>query len=62
MRGAERYQKYIKYVLFVMVAGFLVFITPHTMVMSPAELKAMGGQQHPVLGNFGVMSAKDGGD
>ncbi len=61
MRGAERYQKYIKYVLFVMVAGFLVFITPHTMVMSPAELKAMGGQQHPVLGNFGVMSAKNGG-
>jgi hypothetical protein len=31
------------------------------MVMTPAELKAMGGQQHPVLGNFGVMSAKNGG-
>jgi len=29
--------------------------------MSPAELKAMGGQQHPVLGNYGVMSAKNGG-
>ena len=27
----------------------------------PAELKAMGGQQHPVLGNYGVMSAKNGG-
>jgi cytochrome bd ubiquinol oxidase subunit I len=49
MRGAEKYQR------------FLVFITPHTMVMSPAELKAMGGQQHPVLGNYGVMSAKNGG-
>lgn len=61
MRGAERYQKYIKYVLFFMVMGFLVFITPHTMVMTPAELKAMGGQQHPVLGNYGVMSAKNGG-
>lgn len=61
MRGAERYQKYIKYVLFFMVMGFLVFITPHTIVMTPAELKAMGGQQHPVLGNYGVMSAKNGG-
>jgi len=38
-----------------------VFITPHTMVMTPSELKAVGSQQHPVLGNFGVMSAKNGG-
>ncbi len=61
MRGAEKYQRYIKYMVFVLVVGFLIFITPHTMVMTPAELKAMGGQQHPVLGNYGVMSAKNGG-
>lgn len=61
MRGAEKYQRYLKYVVFAMAASFLVFITPHTIVMTPAELKAMGGQQHPVLGNFGVMSAKNGG-
>src|SRR5919106_941685 len=61
MRGAERFQRYIKYLVFVLVCGFLIFITPHTMVMTPAELKAMGGQQHPVLGNYGVMSAKNGG-
>jgi cytochrome d ubiquinol oxidase subunit I len=61
MRGAEKYQRYIKYLVFMLVVGFLVFITPHTMVMTPAELKAMGGQQHPVLGNYGVMSAKNGG-
>lgn len=61
MHGAEKYLRYVKYLLFLMAAGFLVFITPHTMVMTPAELKAMGGQQHPVLGNFGVMSAKNGG-
>jgi cytochrome bd-type quinol oxidase subunit 1 len=61
MRGAEKYQRYIKYLVFVLVCGFLIFITPHTMVMTPAELKAMGGQQHPVLGNYGVMSAKNGG-
>lgn len=61
MRGAERYLRYVKYLVFVMICSFLIFITPHTMVMSPAELKAMGGQQHPVLGNYGVMSAKNGG-
>lgn len=61
MRGAEKYQRYIKYLVFVLVVGFLVFITPHTIVMTPTELKAMGGQQHPVLGNYGVMSAKNGG-
>jgi hypothetical protein len=61
MRGAEKYQRYIKYLVFILVVGFLIFITPHTMVMTPAELKAMGGQQHPVLGNYGVMSAKNGG-
>jgi cytochrome d ubiquinol oxidase subunit I len=60
MKGSERYQKYIKYLLFLMTVAFLVWLTPHTMVMRPAELKAMGGQQHPVVGNFGVMSAKNG--
>jgi len=60
MRGAERYQKYIKYILFLTTAAFLVWLTPHTLVMRPAELKAIGGQQHPVIGNFGVMSAKNG--
>src|SRR6266581_30422 len=60
MRGAERYQKYIKYMVFVLIVCFIVWLTPHTMVMTPAELKAMGGQQHPVLGNYGVMSAKNG--
>ncbi|GKS59117.1 hypothetical protein YTPLAS18_26440 [Nitrospira sp.] len=61
MRGAEKYFRYIKYLVFILIVGFLIFITPHTMVMTPAELKAMGGQQHPVLGNYGVMSAKNGG-
>ena len=60
MRGAERFQKYIKYILFLTTAAFLVWLTPHTLVMRPAELKAIGGQQHPIIGNFGVMSAKNG--
>ena len=60
MKGAERYAKSIKYVLFLTTAAFLVWLTPHTLIITPQELKAMGGQQHPVVGNFGVMSAKNG--
>ena len=60
MKGAERYQRYIKYILFLTTAAFLVWLTPHTLVMKATELKAIGGQQHPVVGNFGVMSAKNG--
>jgi cytochrome bd-type quinol oxidase subunit 1 len=60
MPGAERYQRYIKYLLYGLVVSFLVWFTPHTLVMTPEETKAMGGAQHPVIGNFGVMSAKNG--
>jgi cytochrome bd-type quinol oxidase subunit 1 len=60
MKGAERYQRAIKYILFGMTAAFLVWLTPHTLVMKASELKAIGGQQHPIIGNYGVMSAKNG--
>jgi cytochrome bd ubiquinol oxidase subunit I len=60
MKGSDRYQKYFKYILLLMSAAFLVWLTPHTLVMTAAELKAIGGQQHPVIGNYGVMSAKNG--
>jgi len=60
MKGSDRYQKYFKYILLLMSASFIVWLTPHTLVMTAAELKAIGGQQHPVIGNYGVMSAKNG--
>ena len=60
MPGAERYQRYIKYLLYGLVVSFLVWFTPHTLFLTPEEAKAMGGAQHPVIGNFGVMSAKNG--
>ncbi len=47
-----------KWVFSVLALCALVYITPHTMVMTPLELKNVGGQQHPVLGNYGVESAK----
>ena len=60
MPGAERYHRYIKYLLYGLVVSFLVWFTPHTLVLTPEEAKDIGGAQHPVIGNFGVMSAKNG--
>ncbi len=57
--GGEKYRKAIKYMAFVLVACFLVWFTPHTIVMTGSEIKALGGAHHPVLGVLGVMSAKN---
>jgi cytochrome bd ubiquinol oxidase subunit I len=54
-----RYSRYAKYVFLILAACMAVYITPHTMVMTPRELLQMGGQQHPVLGNYGVESSKN---
>jgi cytochrome d ubiquinol oxidase subunit I len=52
------YRHHIKYIFLILVACVLVYITPHTLVITPVELKAMGGQQHPIVGNYGVESSK----
>ncbi len=57
--GAERYNKYIKYLAIVIVGAFLVWFTPHTLVLSNAELKALGGPYHKYLGPLGLMPAKN---
>src|SRR6266571_5360658 len=60
MPGSERYHRYIKYILYGLVISFLVWFTPHTLVLTSEEAKDIGGSQHPVIGNYGVMSAKNG--
>jgi cytochrome d ubiquinol oxidase subunit I len=60
MNGGERYQGYLKFLVVALVGCLFVWFTPHTMLMAPSEVKAMGGAQHPVIGNYGVMSAKNG--
>lgn len=54
-----RYGRYAKYVFLTLAACMAVYITPHTIVMTPRELLQMGGQQHQVLGNYGVESSKN---
>ena len=59
VKGSHRYMKYCKYMVLLLICCFTMWMTPHTIVMIPAELKAMGGAQHPIVGHFGVMSAKN---
>src|SRR2546429_3158722 len=60
IHGGVRYQRYFKYLVWAMMACVVIWLTPHTLMMSSGEVKAMGGAQHPVIGNYGVMSAKNG--
>jgi cytochrome bd-type quinol oxidase subunit 1 len=60
IKGGERYQPYYQILLGVLMLALFIWLTPHTLLTSPSEVKAMGGDQHPVVGNYGVMSAKNG--
>ncbi|MEE9260568.1 MAG: cytochrome ubiquinol oxidase subunit I [Candidatus Scalindua sediminis] len=57
--GAERYKKYIKYLVLIVALCFLVWATPHTLVATQEETHRMGGSHHPVVGVLGLMSAKN---
>ncbi len=59
IEGAERFRKFIKYLLGAIAACFIVWATPHSLVASVEEARAMGGAHHPMLGVLGVMSAKN---
>lgn len=60
LRGGERYQPYYRVLLTVFMLALVIWLTPHSVLMSAGEVKAMGGASHPVVGNYGVMSAKNG--
>lgn len=57
--GAERYTPAIKYIAAVIVIAFLVWLTPHTIVMTAKEMKIIGGSHSPLLGPLGIMPAKN---
>jgi len=59
-KGGERYHTYYQFLLGALTLALFIWLTPHTVMMSASEVKAMGGAQHPVVGNYGVMSAKNG--
>jgi cytochrome bd ubiquinol oxidase subunit I len=57
--GSERYRKYVPPMLVILTIGFMIWATPRSMVVTLDEARAMGGTHHPLLGFFGVMSAKN---
>src|SRR3990170_3055940 len=57
--GAERFARYTKWMLIVLVVCWIVWATPHTLIMTREEQALMGGAQHPFLGVLGLMSAKN---
>ncbi len=57
-KGAT-YAPYVKYIAVVIVAGFLVWVTPHTLILTPEEIRILGGTHHGFLGPLGIMPAKN---
>ncbi len=57
--GSARYTFMIKPMAVIIVMAFLMWLTPHTLVMTSQEITRIGGAHHPLLGKFGVMAAKN---
>jgi cytochrome bd-type quinol oxidase subunit 1 len=57
--GSIRYQGFIKYIAVVLVVCFLIWVTPHTLILSASEVAALGGSHHHLLGPLGIMPAKN---
>ncbi len=57
--GAVRYTWLVKYIALVLVACFLVWVTPHTLILSAPEMQQLGGSHHKLLGPLGIMPAKN---
>jgi len=58
--GAERYYKFIKFILFALILSFAIWLTPHNLPLSSLEVGEMGGSQyHPMLKFLGLMPAKN---
>jgi len=55
----ELYYKYVKYIAVVLVGGFLVWLTPHSLVLTSQEVLTLGGTHHSILGPLGIMPAKN---
>jgi cytochrome bd-type quinol oxidase subunit 1 len=58
--GAERYYGYIKWILAALMISFAIWLTPHNLPLTGAEVGEMGGSQyHPTLKYMGLMPAKN---
>jgi cytochrome bd-type quinol oxidase subunit 1 len=53
-----KYKKLMLAMLIALLVCLGIWMTPHSLVASMEEARKMGGSHHPLLGVFGVMSAK----
>ncbi len=53
-----KYKKPMLAMLIALLVCLGIWMTPHSLVASMEEARKMGGSHHPLLGVFGVMSAK----
>ncbi len=58
IEGGIKYRKYMLIMLAILMGCLAIWMTPHTLVASLEEARKLGGTHHPLLGVFGVMSAK----
>ena len=59
IKGGEIYARYRPYMIAIIVFCVAVWMTPRTLIMSPKEMAAMGGTNHPLVGFFGLMTSKN---
>ena len=57
--GSERYKWLVKFIALILVVTFLIWITPHTLMLSASEISQLGGTHHSILGPLGIMPAKN---
>ena len=59
IKGGEVYARYRPYMLAIIVISVAVWMTPRNLISTPGEQAAMGGIHHPLVGLFGLMTAKN---
>src|SRR5262249_2273203 len=59
VEGVQPLQKFIKYLLVGITLCFMVLAPPRSIIATVSEVRATGRSRHPVLGDLGVMSAKN---
>lgn len=61
IEGAEKYARYRPYMITIIVICVAIWMTPRWLdkISSASELSAMGGANHPHIGFFGLMTAKN---
>jgi hypothetical protein len=59
IQGGEKFARYRPIAIAVIVVCVAIWMTPRTLILSPKEMAAIGGPNHPLIGYFGLMTAKN---